>query len=82
MPQFKVPIWGKDLERARQALHDAGIKTTAGPDRLRGVRRVLRLGHQMLALLDADSDEEAEARVKDNLPDDDYDVGAAEPWGG
>ncbi len=79
MPQFKVPIWGKGLERARQALHDAGIKTRAGPDWLHGVRRVLRLGRRMTAQLDADTAQEAEDRVKDALPDDDYTVGPAEP---
>jgi hypothetical protein len=76
--KFKVPIRGKDLEPARQALHDAGIEATAGPDRLRGVRRVLRLGRQMLAVLDADTAQEAEDRVRDALPDDDYTVGRAE----
>jgi hypothetical protein len=32
----------------------------------------------MLAVLEAESAEDAEARVRDNLPDGDYDVGPAE----
>jgi hypothetical protein len=73
MPQFKVPVRGKGLERARRALHDAGIKTTAGPDWL----GVVRLGRRMTALLDAATALEAEDRVRDALPDDDYTVGQA-----
>jgi hypothetical protein len=83
MPQFKVPIFGKDLEWAEHALHDAGIEIAARPDRLwlGGVRRVLRLGRRMTARLDANDAQEAEGRVRDALPDDDYTVGQAEPLG-
>jgi hypothetical protein len=81
MPRFKVPIWGEGLERARQALHGAGIETTAGPNWLRGVRRlgVFRLGRRMTALLDAATARKAEDRVRDKLPEDDYTVGQAKP---
>jgi hypothetical protein len=77
MPHFNVSIWGKGLERARQPLHDAGIKTV-GPDWLSGVLGVFRRrGRGMTALLDADTALEAEDRVRDALPDDDYTVGQA-----
>jgi len=33
----------------------------------------------MTAVLDADSAEEAEAHVEDNLPDGEYDIGPTEP---
>jgi hypothetical protein len=38
-----------------------------------------RVPRHMLAVLEAESAEDAEARVKDKLPDGDYDVGPAEP---
>ena len=34
----------------------------------------------MAAVLDADSAENAEARVEDNLPDGEYSIGPTEPW--
>ncbi len=82
MPRFKVPVFGKDLEWAEHALHDAGIEIASRPDRiwLDGMRRVLRLGRRMTAWLDADTAQEAEDRVSDALPDDHYTVGQAEPW--
>jgi hypothetical protein len=77
MPQFKVPIRGKGLDRTRQAMHDAGIETTVGPDWLRGVPGVARLGRRMTALIDAATALEAEDRVRDALPDNGYTVGQA-----
>jgi hypothetical protein len=34
----------------------------------------------MAAVLDADSAENAEDHVTDNLPDGEYDIGPTEPW--
>jgi hypothetical protein len=77
MPQFEVPIWGKDPERARRALHSAGIEPV-GPDWLSGVLGVFRRqGRRMTALLDAATAPEAEDRVRDALTDDGYTVGQA-----
>ncbi len=83
MPRFKVEIHGEGLERALAALNGADIPTIGPTFTWFGDQRFqqVRVGDRMLAVLDADSAEEAEARMKDNLPDDDYDVGAAEPWG-
>ena len=78
MPQFKVPIWGRGLDRAKQALNDAGIGTVE-PDRLSGVLAGLRLGRGMAALPDAPTARQAEDRVRDALPDDNYAVGQAKP---
>jgi hypothetical protein len=78
MPRFEVPISGKDLDRAVQALHDAGIETAMGPDRLLGwLGELLRLGNRMTVRLDAETAPEAEDRVRDALPGDDYTVGQA-----
>jgi hypothetical protein len=79
MQRFEVVITGKDLERAQHALDDAGIRTATGPDRLLGpIGGLLRLGSRMSVLLDADSEQEAEDRVRDALPDDHYTVGPSQ----
>ena len=66
-------------------LNGAGIPTIGPVFTWFGEQRPqqVRVGYQMLAVLDADNAEEAEAHVRDNLPDGDYDdVGPAEPWDG
>jgi hypothetical protein len=78
MPPFKVTIWGKGLDRTRQALNDAGIKTV-GPDRLSGTLWGFRLGRGMTVLVDAATARQAEDRVRDALPDDGYTIGQAKP---
>jgi hypothetical protein len=83
MPRFKVEISGKGLERAMASLNGANIPTI-GPTFIRfGQQRPkqVRVGHRMTAVLDADTAEAAEARVRDNLPaDGDHDVGPVERW--
>jgi hypothetical protein len=82
VPRFKVPIAGDGLDRAMTALNGANIPTM-GPafTQYVGSPEGARVGRQMLAVLDADSTEEAEAHVTDNLPDGEYDIGPTEPWG-
>jgi hypothetical protein len=81
MRRFEVVIFGKDLGPAQDALHDVGIETATGPDRLLGwLGEVLRLGSRMTMRLDADTAQEAEDRVRDALPDDrGYRVEQAKP---
>lgn len=80
MPTFAVPIEGEGLAQVREALDRADIPTI-GPS----VTRVAgefeeHAGHRMTAVLDASTATAAEARVKDHLPEGDYQVRAAEPW--
>jgi hypothetical protein len=85
MPRFKVEISGKHLERAMVALNGAGIPTIVSFGAWYGELEPPE-GWQLdtlQAVLDAETGEEAEARVRDSLPaDGDYDVGPVEPWGG
>ena len=83
MPWFKVEIQGDGLEHVRTALNSADIPTM-GPV-FTGLGDVgspegTRVGRRMLAVLDADGAEAAEAHVEDNLPDGEYDIGPTEPW--
>ncbi len=84
MPWFKVEIQGDDgLGRVRTALNDADIPTI-GPVSTgcgdAGSFEGTRLAGWMLAVVDADSAEDAEAHVRENLPGNDYDVGPTKPW--
>jgi hypothetical protein len=79
MPQFRVPIGGEHLKRAMATLNHADIPTIgmfpahfvepgpAGDWQL----------NYLTAMLDAESAEEAQARVRGALPGD-YTVGPAE----
>jgi hypothetical protein len=83
VPWFKVPIAGDGLDRAMTALNGADIPTMGPAFTGRGdvgSAEGARVGRGMLAVLDADSAEDAEAHVEDNLPDGEYDIGPTEPW--
>jgi hypothetical protein len=82
MPWFEVPIEGEGLVQAEQALNRVQIPTLGPGYTGRGDRKSpegVRVPRHMLAVLEAESGEDAEARVRDALPDDDYTVGPAEP---
>jgi hypothetical protein len=76
MPRFTVRITGGDLDGAKAALEGARILETkeAGA----GYVPEMKV-HALSAVLDADTAEDAEARVRDVLPEGDYDVERAEP---
>jgi hypothetical protein len=79
---FEVPIEGEGLVQAEQALNRVQIPTLGPGYTVRGDRKSPEgtcVPRHMLAVLEAESAEDAEARVKDKLPDGDYDVGPAEP---
>jgi hypothetical protein len=79
MQRYEVVITGKNLEWAQHALHDVGIETATGPDRFLGrLGELLRLGGRMSVLLEADSEQDAEDRVRDALPEDRYKVGPSQ----
>ncbi len=83
MQTFAVTIEGEDLEQVRIALNRAFIPTVGPPMDIRFVTEPVEKaheGHRMSAVLDADTAAAAEARVKDHLPEGDYEVRAAEPW--
>jgi hypothetical protein len=76
MPRFTVRITGGDLDGAKAALEGAGILETKEA----GAGYVPEMKLQALsAVLDADTAEDAEARVRDVLPEGNYDVERAEP---
>jgi hypothetical protein len=79
MPRFRVPIEGDGLDRAWEALNRADIPTV-GPSIHDRFTPEVRVGRRMAAVLDADSAENAEDHVTDNLPDGEYDIGPTEPW--
>jgi hypothetical protein len=76
MPRFTVRITGEDLDGAKAALEGAGILETK--DAGAGYVPEMKLS-ALSAVLDADTAEDAEARVRDVLPEGDYDVERAEP---
>jgi hypothetical protein len=80
MPWFKVEIYGEGLEHAWEALNRAGIPTIGPTIAWVGDPRQVRIGRRMTAVPDAPSDDGAEARVRDNLPDDDDSVESVTPW--
>jgi hypothetical protein len=79
MPQFEVQVSGRDLDRAKRALRDAGIEPFGPPGGwLSGVLGVFRRQSRgMTAQLDAATALEAEDRVRDALSDNGYTVGQA-----
>jgi len=82
MPWFEVPIEGEGLVQAEQALNLVQIPTLGPGYTTRGDRKSpegARVPRHMLAVLEAESADDAEARVRNKLPDGDYDVGPAEP---
>jgi hypothetical protein len=83
MPWLKVHITGEGLEQVRAALNGANIPTIGPLSQLgySGSTEPLKVGNEMLAVLDADSPDEAVGHVRDNLQDGDYTVGPTEPWG-
>jgi hypothetical protein len=79
LPRFKVEIQGEGLEQARHALNAAGVPTI-GPTMTWRSGGTETAGHTMLAVLEALTPEEAEARVREALPADrEYTVARAEP---
>ncbi len=79
LPRFKVEIHGEGLERARHTLNSAGVPTV-GPTLAGFSGGPLTVGHEMLAVLEALTPEQAEARVREALPaDGEYTVAPAEP---
>ena len=82
MQWFEVPIEGEGLVQAEQALNRVQIPTLGPGYTTRGDRKSpegARVPRHMLAVLEAESADDAEARVRNKLPDGDYDVGPAEP---
>ena len=80
MPQFRVHIGGERLERVMATLNHADVPTIGmfpayfvepGPA---GEWEL----NYLTAMPNADTAEEAEARVREVVPDDDYTVGPAE----
>ena len=66
--RFKVGISGEHLDRARSALNRADIPTI-GPLYYRlSEQEVIENERGLMAVLDAETAEEAKARVRDNLP--------------
>lgn len=83
MQTFAVTIEGEGLEQIRIALNRAFIPTVGPPMNIRFATEPVEqahVGHRMTAVLDASTATAAEARVKDHLPEGDYQVRAAEPW--
>jgi hypothetical protein len=83
MPPFSVRIDGKPLEDARVALNGAGIETI-GPPFVRHERRGREAPAEevphLVAVLDANTPGDAEARVREQLPrDGDYTVEPGRP---
>jgi hypothetical protein len=82
MQRFKVEIHGEDLEVAMAAVHGAGIPTI-GPAFTwygEGEPQQARVGDQMLAVVDAETAEGAEAHVREVLPVGDYVLKSAGLW--
>ena len=83
MPTFAVTIEGEGLDQVREALNRAAIPTVGPPMDIRFATEPVEQAHEgrrMTAVLDADTAAAAEARLKDHLPEGDYEVRAAEPW--
>jgi hypothetical protein len=82
MPNFAVTIEGEGLDQVREALNRADVPTVGPPytkfDRESDAQT--HVGHRMAAVLDADTAEAAEARVRENLPAGDYRLEASR-WG-
>jgi hypothetical protein len=79
-PRFKVEIQGEALEEARHALNAAGVPTIGPTMTWRSGGGTETAGHTMLAVLEALSPEQAEARVREALPaEGEYTVSPAEP---
>jgi hypothetical protein len=81
MPRFKLDIHGEgeSLERARTMLNNAAIPTIGPAETQRhDAPETRRVDDQMSAYLDAASADDAEARVRVNLPEGDYTVEAHE----
>jgi hypothetical protein len=66
--RFKVRISGEHLDRARSALNRADIPTIGPVYHWLSEREVIESERGLLAVLDAETAEEAKARVRDNLP--------------
>jgi hypothetical protein len=66
--RFKVRISGEHLDRARSALNRADIPTIGPVYYWLSGQQVIESERGLLAVLDAETAEEAKARVRDNLP--------------
>ena len=66
--RFKVGISGEHLDRARSALNRADIPTIGPLYYWLSEQEVIEGERGLLAVLDAETAEEAKARVRDNLP--------------
>ena len=62
MPRFKVRIEGGDLERAAEALRRSGF--VINPD--------VTVGQAFSSMVEAETPEKAESRVRESLPKGDY----------
>jgi hypothetical protein len=82
--RFKVGISGEHLDRARAALNRADIPTIGPLYYWLSEQEVVESKRRrLLAVLDAETAEEAKARVRDNLPangNGNYGIGDPETW--
>jgi hypothetical protein len=81
MPPFKVRIEGDGLEPVTAALGSAHIDYYGPGGAGYESQESWETASFMHAVVEAETPEEAEARVKDNLPEGDFTVAPAEPLG-
>jgi hypothetical protein len=79
MPRFGVDISGKHLDRAMALLNGAGIPTIGSFPAYYGEQGPPKDWEldRLIAVVDAETADKAEVRVKDHLPD--HTVGSARP---
>jgi hypothetical protein len=81
--RFKVGISGEHLDRARSALNRADIATIGPLYYWLSEQELIEGERGLLAVVDAETAEEATARVKDNLPangNGNYGIEEPESW--
>ncbi|MCL4287931.1 MAG: hypothetical protein KJ006_09840 [Thermoleophilia bacterium] len=81
MPRFQVLLTGDGLDLVRSKLHEANIPTmgpTFAP--IYADPEGDRIGHEMLAVLDADTPGDAEERIRATLPPGVYRIRSTTPW--
>lgn len=81
MATFQVLLTGDGLDLARSKLNAANIPTmgpTFAP--IDSEPEGDRIGHEMLAVVDADTPEDAEIRIRATLPLGAYRIRSTTPW--
>ncbi|MCL4287175.1 MAG: hypothetical protein KJ006_05965 [Thermoleophilia bacterium] len=80
MPRFQVLLTGDGLDLARAKLNEANIPTMGPTFAPISDPDGDRIGHEMLAVLDAATPEDAEDRIRTTLPLGIYRIGSTTPW--